>query len=489
MSPEQALGREVDAKADIFSLGVVLYEMATGANPFLGPTPQATLARILHHQPELVSLVNPAIPPELERLIHLCLRKEPKQRPSAQEVTNTCKRLSASVSSWAATAPALGSPSEMPVLVSNSPPASNPAASGAVKPPSGSQRVSSPLPPAPASPAMVKRLTWTYYGIKTCRILLAVATITVPLSFFVYMLVGAKIVRTEIVEGTAVWSYVQAVVIPVLAAAEKIFTFRPVVNGWNLMLAGLGVVVLVVRHFIMLPVDRMEFLAKAKLVRARSNPAQVTAMPVTDRRVNNRLTLLREYSEGQQRRSGQGQRLAILSIDVVGWPRMTLDEDALVVEHAYAEYKKFIDRLLRSHGAQKTLFSANGTLCAFERTDDAVAAAKAVLNELPWFNEDVHKLKSAFHVRCGVNSGSLTIPEGKALDELRSEVIDIAVDMQKSAPPDTVWLSGEVLAEASDGSGFATVTSQKVEGRTAYEWRALVSSPSVGKPSSARSAD
>jgi len=487
MSPEQAMGREVDAKADIFSLGVVLYEMATGANPFLGPTPQATLARILHHQPELVSLVNPAIPPELERLIHLCLRKEPKQRPSAQEVTHTCKRLLATVSSWSATAPALGSPSAVPVLVPS--PAPAPPASGAAKPPSGSQRVSSPLPPAPASPATVKRLAWAYYGVKAFRILMALATLTVPLSFFVYMLVAAQIVRIEIVEGTAVWSYVRAIVIPALAAAEKVFTFRPVVSGWNLMLLGLGLGLLVIRHLLMLPIERMEFSAKARLVRARANPAQMTAAPVTDRGVNNRLTLLREYSEGQQRRSSRGQRLAILSIDVVGWSRMTMDEDALVTEHAFAEYKKFIDRLLRSHNAQKTSFSPGGTLCAFESTDDAVAAAQAILKELPWFNEGVHKLKSAFHVRCGVNSGELALPEGKTLDELRSAVIDIAADMQKSAPPDTLWLSGEVLAEASDGSGFATVTSQKVDGRTCYEWRALASSPTIGKPSSARSAD
>jgi len=488
MSPEQAMGREVDSKADIFSLGVVLYEMATGVNPFLGPTAQATLARILHHQPELVSLVNPAVPPELERLIHLCLRKDPKQRPSAQEITNTCRRLTATVNNWTVTETNITPPQARPVLVPSATPAPTPAPAGVVKPPSGSQRT--PLPPPPVTPALLKRLTWTYYGIKTFRILFALVTITVPLGFFVYMLVAAEIVRAEIVEGTAAWGYVKAIVVPALALAGKVFTFRPVVGGWNLMLLALGLVLLVVRHLLMLPIERWEFSAKTRLVRARSSAPQGPTVPVSDRGVNSRLSLLREYSEGQQRRSNKGQRLAVLSMDVVGWARMTQSEDALVVEHAFAEYKKFVDRLLRSFQGAKTSFAQDGTLCAFENTDDAVAAAQAILKELPWFNDGVHKLKSAFHLRCGINSGELAIPDGKGLEELKSDVIDLAVDMQKSAPPDALWLPGEALAEASDNSGFTTVTGQKVDGRSVYEWRALVSSPSVGgKPGSARSAD
>jgi serine/threonine protein kinase len=80
MSPEQALAQEVDHRTDIFSLGVVMYEMATGRLPFNGATVPSVIERVLHAAPEAVTALNPDIPRSLEQVILRCLAKQPSER-------------------------------------------------------------------------------------------------------------------------------------------------------------------------------------------------------------------------------------------------------------------------------------------------------------------------------------------------------------------------------------------------------------------------
>ncbi len=80
MSPEQAEGKAVDSRSDVFSLGIIFYQMITGTRPFSGDTSMSTISSVLRDDPTPVSNIKPGLPRQLSRIIRRCLEKNPDRR-------------------------------------------------------------------------------------------------------------------------------------------------------------------------------------------------------------------------------------------------------------------------------------------------------------------------------------------------------------------------------------------------------------------------
>ena len=292
MSPEQALGAEVDVRSDIFSCGVMLYEMATGLMPFDTGSPGTTLLAILQKEPRPVIEVSPETPPELGSLIHQCLAKDKVLRPSAADMKKDLKKIQASLSAnnlvdagartvlWQAGAgmPPGGRPSGPLAAAPVGSAGVSAAKSGhksddrraAARPP-GSARASGARPvlerPAPASSPPAPRVSQAkkqlYWAIKLTRIAVSWAMIAWALSFVLYFLILGGINQGK-VQGTVMMSFLQAVVVPVVSWVKSVISIRVAYQNWDFFVLCLGVVALFARVLVLMPLERVEDWAQPK---------------------------------------------------------------------------------------------------------------------------------------------------------------------------------------------------------------------------------
>jgi len=282
MSPEQALGTEVDARSDIFSFGVTLYEMATGLMPFDTGSPAATLLAILQKDPKPVMEITPQIPPELARLIHQCLTKERNFRPSAADLKEDLKTIQASLSAnklvdsgvrtvlqqtGIATATVLQPPAgpsavapavEAPVSSQGS------GAAPPYYPSSGRPELVRPAPAVSPEPEVSRTRKELYWAFKLTRIAVSWGTMAWSLSFVLYFFLLGGMLQPKKLEGTAVMAFLQVLVVPLVSWVKSVITIHLAYHNWDFMILGLGLVTLFVRALVLIPFEKAEDWAKPR---------------------------------------------------------------------------------------------------------------------------------------------------------------------------------------------------------------------------------
>jgi len=502
MSPEQALGAEVDARTDIYSAGVVMFEMATGQIPFTGSSPNVVLAKIMNQPAPAVTTLNPNIPASFEKVIRKCLEKNREQRyQNAANLLRDLKAIKYEVEKskeWNATVamPAAKAESQVESLQALIP-SSGPAPASAPQQASGPAPATAPPAATPPSGALrgvdttsirkaliqqqkevPKALrTAVRAGLVVLKVIRKAAGWLGGLYAFACIALFAMSLLTpeqlRSLEGVVPW--LRGFLSPALDFAGSLLPFPLVFGETDFLPLVLGVAVYITQLALCTGLERLEG-ALHKIIE-RKTPAAAAAIQLPQQRLitpasASRMSLLREYAVAKRMLSEAQREMAFLSVDVVGSTKMKLGEDKITIEHAFAEYKKFLERIFRECRVYKVAWTPDGVMTCFPSVDDAAAAGRKIITDLEWFNRDVHQLRTKFHVRCGLNAGVILIPDEKPLEEISDHTIDVAGHLQKEAATDTLWVSADVHSRLGDRSGFTRLDTE-VDGHQVFAWQKL----------------
>lgn len=175
------------------------------------------------------------------------------------------------------------------------------------------------------------------------------------------------------------------------------------------------------------------------------------------KKTNGRAELLKLLGDVQRNLDSMKRNLAFLSIDVVDSVGMKEGEAPSTIELNFLEYKQLVEKAFKDNGYLKAAWTPDGVMCCFETANAAIKSARQVITDLKSFNRYVKTIKKDFKVRCGINVGNVAYDESVSAEEMCDRVIDVAGHLQKSAPPDTIYISKAVYMSIPDREKFQSV--------------------------------
>ncbi len=180
--------------------------------------------------------------------------------------------------------------------------------------------------------------------------------------------------------------------------------------------------------------------------------------------------ILKQFIETKKKLDVMGRDIAFLSMDIVDSTKMKEGEEKAFVEYDFREFKKFVSGTLATNNSLKSVWTPDGVMCAFYRVDEAVAAARQVIDGLESFNKNVKTIKMEFNIRCGINSGFVYYDDNLPLEEIADRVIDVAGHIQKKALPNTICIAKPSIEPLTIREGFIP-TENVIDGYQVYEWK------------------
>lgn len=204
--------------------------------------------------------------------------------------------------------------------------------------------------------------------------------------------------------------------------------------------------------------DLMDEL-NSKLIQLDANPSQKQSK-----------TLIKEIEVLKERIDSSTKELAFLAIDIVDSTGLKTAQEKTLVYLDFKQYKNMVQKVFAIYHCISSAWTPDGVMSCFSSVDDAILAAKRILELLDEFNRNQKRIKSDFNIRCGINAGSVYFDASTPLEEMTDNVIDIAGHMQKYADPNAIALSKEMHRMSQQALDFQKAD-KVVDGYSVYQWK------------------